>query len=107
MERSSVGLSRKFRVLLVRMQLLKTIGRAKISRDDALERTSTRADGQRTGTAERKIDLDFMLNDESSIRDYNSFRKERVGMGAIFFYRVAIFNALGIVEGSCLELQAA
>ena len=26
---------------------------------------------------------------------------------ASFFCRVAIFNALGIIEGSCLELQAA
>ena len=28
-------------------------------------------------------------------------------MAAIFFCRVAIFNALGIVEGSCLEVHAA
>ena len=82
MERSSVGLSRKFRVLLVRMQLLKTIGRAKLGRNDALERTRTItcADGQRTGTAERKIDLHFQDNadDEPSMRGYNNYRKERV-----------------------------
>ena len=33
-----------------------------------------------------------------------------VGMGRYgghFFCRVAIFNALGTIEGSCLELQAA
>ena len=80
MERSSVGLSRKFRVLLVRMQLLKTIGRAKLGRNDALERTITCADGQRTGTAERKIDLHFQDNadDEPSMRGYNNYRKERV-----------------------------
>ena len=77
MERSSVGLSRKFRVLLVRMQLLKTIGRAKLC---ALERTITCADGQRTGTAERKIDLHFQDNadDKPSMRGYNDYRKERV-----------------------------
>ena len=80
MERSSVGLSRKFRVLLVRMQLLKTIGRAKLGRNDALERTITCADGQRTGTAERKIDLHFQDNadDKPSMRGYNDYRKERV-----------------------------
>ena len=80
MERSSVGLSRKFRVLLVRMQLLKTIGRAKLGRNDALERTITCADGQRTGTAERKIDLHFQDNadDKPSMRGYNNYRKERV-----------------------------
>ena len=26
-------------------------------------------------------------------------------MGAIFFYRVAIFNALGIIEDSCLDIE--
>ena len=29
------------------------------------------------------------------------------GMGGIFFCRVAIFNALGTIEGSCLEVHAA
>ena len=28
-------------------------------------------------------------------------------MGAIFFFRVAIFNALEIIEGPCLEVHAA
>ena len=32
-------------------------------------------------------------------------RKLREGMGAIFFCRVAIFSALGIIEDSCLELD--